>query len=127
MSWIMAIVIQAAWDKFPEFQAYWTSEEQVCWLEQFGVLYETMRREIETMTDCKHEPLRYADGSAVKLPSCILVSEQILKAYMYIPVLEDQSLKGIETLGKWAKEVAALEDRVLEAERDGMELVPSCT
>ncbi len=44
------------------------------------------------------------------------VSEQLLKAYLYIPVLADQSLEGLEKLGEWAAEFAALETALKDAE-----------
>ena len=37
------------------------------------------------------------------------LSEQLLKAYLYIPVLEDQSLEGLDILGEWAEKAAQLE------------------
>lgn len=50
------------------------------------------------------------------------LSEQLLKAYLYIPVLEDQSLEGLDILGEWAQEASKLESKneALKRARNGL-------
>jgi hypothetical protein len=43
------------------------------------------------------------------------LEEKLLKAYLFIPVLEDQSLEGLEYLGEWANEVTQFKKEIKRA------------